>query len=229
MKLSGELLRLGNLTRSVRAREKTTHDAEMQAQIKRQADEIEDLKQKVKQSKQELTQDIKVIEKQPDKVEDIKEKRAHFLDAVELKRQVDELQQEVQQLKKLKVSIKPHSVDKPKEEVTASSSSNNQPPPPPPAPEVVQIRMRPRRRKPASPEQAEPAEPAHVRSSSTDTSFYPEAESDQPRGRKRNPSKPKHVTISELKESLPEVKRLNQRQRRRANPRPVAEQDPASA
>ena len=44
MKLSGELLRLGNLTRSVRAREKTTHDAEMQARIKRQADEVEDLK-----------------------------------------------------------------------------------------------------------------------------------------------------------------------------------------
>ena len=42
MKLSGELLRLGNLTRSVRAREKTTHDAEVQAQIKRQADEIID-------------------------------------------------------------------------------------------------------------------------------------------------------------------------------------------
>ena len=102
MKLSGELLRLGNATRSVRARENTTHDAEMQARIQRQADEIEDLKQKVKQPKQELTQDIKVIEKQPNEVEEIKEKRAHFLDAVELTRQVDELQQEVQQFKKVK-------------------------------------------------------------------------------------------------------------------------------
>ena len=121
------------------------------------------MKQKAKQSKQELTQDIKVIEKQldkdediktienqPDKVEYVEGKRAHFLDAVELRRQVDDLQQEVQQLKKLKLGIKPHSVDKPKEEVTASSSSNNQPPPPPPAPKVIQIRMRPRRRKPAS-------------------------------------------------------------------------------
>jgi len=80
------------LTRSVRTREKTTHDAEMQAQIKRQADEIEDLKQKVMQSKQELTQDIKVFEKQPDKVEDVKVRRDHFLDVVELKRQVDDLE-----------------------------------------------------------------------------------------------------------------------------------------
>jgi FtsZ-binding cell division protein ZapB len=49
---------------------------------------------------------VRVIEKQPEKVEDVKEKRTHFLNSVELKRQVDELQQEVQQLKKSRVKSK---------------------------------------------------------------------------------------------------------------------------
>ena len=121
----------------------------------------------------------------------------------------------------MKVSVKPHSVDKPKVDVTASSSSNNQPPPPPPAPKVVPNQDEAKRRTPASlvSGPAEPAEQAHVRSSSTDTSFYPEAGSDQPRGRKRNPSKPKHVTISELQESLPEVKKVQPKATAKSEPK----------
>ena len=57
-----------------------------------------------------------------------------------------------------------------------------------------------------------------MRSSFADTSFHPEAESDQPRGRKRNPDKPRHVTISEFKESLREVKK--------AQPKATAKSEP---
>ena len=164
---------------------KSAHDTEMQTTVKRQAEELEDLKQKIKQSKTDLDREIRIIEKQPDKVEDVKEKRKSFLDSVELKRQVDELQQEVQQLKKSRVKSK--SPDK-KEETTAPSSTD-QPPPPPDKPKPSKAKPKPSR-KPASPENN-----ATERGVSEETVFYPEPEQ---RGRKRQPNKTKQETISEL-------------------------------
>ena len=63
MRLSAELLRLSHLSRSVKASGKSAHDTEMQTQVKRQAEELEDLKQKIKQSKTDLDREMKVIEK----------------------------------------------------------------------------------------------------------------------------------------------------------------------
>ena len=47
-------MRLSNSSRTVKSIEKSTHDVEMQTRIKRQAEELEDLKQKIKQSKTDL-------------------------------------------------------------------------------------------------------------------------------------------------------------------------------
>jgi hypothetical protein len=51
MRLSAEILRLSHLSRTVKANEKSARDTEMQATVKRQAEELEELKQKIKQSK----------------------------------------------------------------------------------------------------------------------------------------------------------------------------------
>ncbi|MFN9910065.1 MAG: hypothetical protein ACK56F_28780, partial [bacterium] len=107
-----------------------------------------------------------------------------------------------------------------KDDLPASSSSNN-PPPPPDPPQVKPTKAPPkpsRRHRPATPEQAEAEAPAKVRSSSVETSFYPEPEVEAPRGRKRNNSTPKQETISELKEALAEVKK--------AQPKAQAESEP---
>ena len=183
---------------------KSAHDTEMQTTVKRQAEELEDLKQKIKQSKTDLDGEIKVIERQPDKVEDVKEKRKSFLDSVELKRQVDELQQEVQQLKKSRV--KSRSPDK-KEEVVATSSTDKPPPPDKHTPSKAKAKPS---RKPVSPEAK-----SNERSTSEETVFYPEPEQ---RGRKRQPSKTKQETISELKESLPDVQKAKPKAKAKNEP-----------
>jgi hypothetical protein len=238
MKLSEQLMKLNTMSRSVRAKEQSTQDADTKAQMKRQSEEIEDLKQQVKQSKKDMDQSIKLVQSQPisqsaptaqgsdvkpvvEKIlEEIREKRKQFLDATQAQQQIDQLKGEIQELKKFKISIKPKSPDK-KEELPASSSSNN-PPPPPDPPKVKPTKAPPkpsRRHRPATPEQAEAEAPAKVRSSSAETSFYPEPEVEAPRGRKRNNSKPKQETISELKEALAEVKKAQPKAKAKSEPK----------
>ena len=53
------------MARSVRAKEQSTQDAEIEAQMKRHSEEIEGLKQRVKQSKIELDKRIKFVQNQP--------------------------------------------------------------------------------------------------------------------------------------------------------------------
>ena len=93
-----------------------------EAKIKRQSEEIEDLKQKVKQSKKDMDQSIKLVQQpavatasqteatiQPvvEKVlEDIREKRKKFLDATQAQQQIDQLKEEIQQLEKVRITIK---------------------------------------------------------------------------------------------------------------------------
>ena len=127
------------------------------------------------------------------------------MDFIEFKRQVDELQQEVQQLKKSRVKSK--SPDQKEEVVTTSS---NDKPPPPDKPKPSKAKAKPSR-KPASPETH-----ATERGISEETVFYPEPEQ---RGRKRQPSKNKQATISELKESLPEVQKAKPKAKAKNEPK----------
>ena len=64
-------------------------------------------------------------------LEEIREKRKQFLDAAQAQQQLDQSKGEIQELKKVRVTIKSKSPDK-KEDLPASSSSNNPPPPPDP-------------------------------------------------------------------------------------------------
>ena len=107
------------MSRSVRAKEQSTQDADMKAQIMRQSEEIEDLKNKLKHSKIDMDQSIKIVQQpavatasqteatiQPvvEKVlEDIREKRKHFMDTIQAQQQIDQLKEEIQQLKKVRV------------------------------------------------------------------------------------------------------------------------------
>ena len=62
MNLSEHSLKLNTMSRSVRAKEQSTQDADMKAQLKRQPEEIEDLKHRVKQSKIDMDRSIKIVQ-----------------------------------------------------------------------------------------------------------------------------------------------------------------------
>ena len=82
--------------------------------------------------------DVKPIVKKI--LEEIREKTQHFLDSIQAQQQIDKLKGEIQDLKRITISIKPKSPDK-KEELPASSSSNN--PPPPPEPPTIKLTKAP--------------------------------------------------------------------------------------
>jgi len=199
------------------------------------------VKQQVKQSKKDMHQRIKLVQSQPisqsaptaqgsdvkpvvEKIlEEIREKRKQFLDATQAQQQIDQLKGEIQELKKVRVTIKSKSPDK-KEDLPASSSSNN-PPPPPDPPKVKPTKAPPkpsRRHRPATPEQVEPEVIANEVSGAEEVTT-----STTNRSRKRGKSKTKEETIVELKEALADVKKATQaksepkaRSRTRSQPLP---------
>ena len=65
MTLSEQIMKLNTMSRGVRAKGQSTQDAEMKAQMKRQSEEIEGLKQQVKQSKIDMDQSVKLVQNQP--------------------------------------------------------------------------------------------------------------------------------------------------------------------
>jgi hypothetical protein len=94
MALASSLLQLANMSRSARR----------SPNLKRQAEEIQDLTKRVRQSRDDLKQDIKQIQHQPTpiQVDDIREKRKNFIDSIEVNQKIDELRKEIQELKKRK-------------------------------------------------------------------------------------------------------------------------------
>ena len=64
MKLSEQILKLNTMSRSVRAKEQSTQDAEMKAHIKRHSEETEGLTQQGKQSNIDIDQSIKLVQNQ---------------------------------------------------------------------------------------------------------------------------------------------------------------------
>ena len=94
MALASSLFQLANMSRSARR----------SPNLKRQAEEIQDLTKRVRQSRDDLKQDIKQIQHKPTpiQVDDIREKRKNFIDSIEVNQKIDELRKEIQELKKRK-------------------------------------------------------------------------------------------------------------------------------
>ena len=127
-------------------------------------------------------------------LEEIREKRKHFLDSIQAQQQIDQLEGEIQELKKVKISIKPKSPDK-KEELPASSPSNDPPPPPdPPKVKPTKAPPQPSRRTADTPEPAEPQAIANQKSTTNDAPPPPKPTKAPPRpSRRHRPATPEQV------------------------------------